>query len=341
LRILVTLFVESVICVILGYGGYLVYRGDFNAGQLVEFIGYFTAVVWPVMAVSELIDMTSRGKASLGRIGKLLDETPTVRDRADARPIGAMRGEVEFSHLTFRYPDGEFDALSDVSFRIEAGENVGLVGRTGSGKTTLVDLILRTYNVPDGTLFVDGHDVNSVTIRSLRAGCAYVPQDNFLFSDTVGANIGFSEDSPDPERIKEAAEFADVADNIEAFPDGYETLTGERGVTLSGGQKQRVSLARAYLKNAPILVLDDSVSAVDVGTEETILRNIRVRRAGKTAIIIGSRVSTVSHLNRIIVLNEGRLEAFDTPENLIKTSPTYAKMVFLQELEKEVKGGGE
>ena len=161
LRVLVMMFVESVVCIILGYGGYLVWKGTFNAGELVEFIGYYTAVVWPVMAVSELIDMTSRGKASLKRIGELLDAKPDVVDAPDAKPIGPIRGEIEFKNLSFRYPDGEFDVLKDVSFRIEAGENVGLVGKTGCGKTTLVDLILRTYNVPDGTLFVDGHDVNS------------------------------------------------------------------------------------------------------------------------------------------------------------------------------------
>ena len=335
LRILVTLFVESVICIILGYGGYLVYLGDFNAGQLVEFIGYFTAVVWPVMAVSELIDMTSRGKASLGRIGKLLDETPTVRDRADAQPIGAMRGEVEFSHLTFRYPDGEFDALSDVSFRIEAGENVGLVGRTGSGKTTLVDLILRTYNVPDGTLFVDGHDVNSVTIRSLRAGCAYVPQDNFLFSDTVGANIAFASDGRDPAAVREAASLAGVAEDIAGFSEGYDTVLGERGVTVSGGQKQRISIARALMKDAPILILDDSVSAVDTDTERTILANLRETRRGKTTILIAHRISTVERMDKIVFLEGGRVRDVGSHAELYARCPDYRRMVDLQKLEEE------
>ena len=192
LRVLVMAFVESVVCIILGYGGYLVWKGVFNAGQLVEFIGYFTAVIWPVMAVSELIDMSSRGKASLNRISGLLDAEPDVVDAPGAVPLEQVRGEIEFRDLTFRYPGGEFDVLQNVSFRIEAGENVGLVGKTGCGKTTLVDLILRTYNVPDGTLFVDGHDVNSITIHSLREGCAYVPQDNYLFSETIAENIAFA-----------------------------------------------------------------------------------------------------------------------------------------------------
>ena len=191
LRILVTLFVESVICVILGYGGYLVYRGSFNAGQLIEFIGYFNAIVWPIMAVSELIDMTSRGKASLNRLGELLDAGVAVKDRPGARPLSAVRGEIEFRGLTFRYPGGEANVLRDLSATIRAGEHVGIVGRTGAGKTALVDLILRTCNVPDGMLFVDGIDVNEIRIRDLRAQCAYVPQDNFLFSDTIESNIAF------------------------------------------------------------------------------------------------------------------------------------------------------
>ncbi|MBQ1678762.1 MAG: ABC transporter ATP-binding protein, partial [Oscillospiraceae bacterium] len=241
LRVLVMMFVESVVCIILGYGGYLVWKGVFNAGQLVEFIGYFMAVIWPVMAVSELIDMTSRGKASLKRIGELLDARPDVVDAPGAVPLEQVKGEIEFKNLTFRYPDGEYDVLKDVSFRIEAGENVGLVGKTGYGKTTLVDLILRTYNVPDGTLFVDGHDVNTVTIHSLRAGCAYVPQDNYLFSDTITNNIAFAVDEFTTEEIEEAARLANVDASIRDFSAHYETMLGERGVMVSGGQKQRIS----------------------------------------------------------------------------------------------------
>ncbi|MBR7010389.1 MAG: ABC transporter ATP-binding protein, partial [Oscillospiraceae bacterium] len=227
LRVLVMMFVESVVCIILGYGGYLVWKGVFNAGQLVEFIGYFMAVIWPVMAVSELIDMTSRGKASLKRIGELLDARPDVVDAPGAVPLEQVKGEIEFKNLTFRYPDGEYDVLKDVSFRIEAGENVGLVGKTGCGKTTLVDLILRTYNVPDGTLFVDGRDVNTVTIHSLRAGCAYVPQDNYLFSDTITNNIAFAVDEFTTEEIEEAARLANVDASIRDFSAHYETMLGE------------------------------------------------------------------------------------------------------------------
>ena len=335
LRILVTLFVESVICIILGYGGYLVYQGVFNAGQLVEFIGYFTSVVWPIMAVSELIDMTSRGKASLERIGELLDAEQTVKDRPGVTDLESVRGDIEFRHLTFRYPDGEFDALQDVSFTIKAGQNVGLVGRTGSGKTTLVDLILRTYNVPDGTLFVDGHDVNDVSIRSLRAGCAYVPQDNFLFSDTIEHNIAFGVDAENREAVMTAAKLSDVHDNITEFQQGYDTILGERGVTVSGGQKQRISIARALMKDAPILILDDSVSAVDTKTEKNILENLKNTRKGKTTILIAHRISTIERMDLILFIDDGRLAAAGRHDELLETCPEYKKMVELQKLEEE------
>jgi len=335
LRILVMLFVESVICVILGYGGYLVYKGSFDAGQLVEFIGYFTSVVWPIMAVSELIDMTSRGKASLERISELLDAEPTVVDRPGAEDLPDIRGDIEFRNLTFRYPDGDYNALENVSFTIHAGENVGLVGKTGSGKTTLVDLILRTYNVPDGTVFIDGKDVNDVTIRSVRKGCAYVPQDNFLFSDTIENNIAFGVPGFDHSAIAHAAQLADVDGNIREFQQGYETVLGERGVTVSGGQKQRISIARALLKDAPILILDDSVSAVDTKTEETILRNLHETRAGKTTILIAHRITTVAGMDKILFVDDGKLAAVGNHDTLYETCPAYRKMVDLQRLEEE------
>ena len=335
MRIVVTLFVESVICVILGYGGWLVYQGVFNAGQLVEFIAYFNAVVWPIMAVSELIDMTSRGKASLKRISELLDAKQDVIDRPGVSPLPCVKGGIEFRSLTFRYPDGEFDALDDVSFVIKPGENVGLVGKTGSGKTTLVDLILRTYNVADGTLFIDGHDVNDVSIRDVRAACAYVPQDNFLFSDTIANNIGFGVNEFSEETVSHVADLADVDENIREFTDGYSTMMGERGVTVSGGQKQRISIARALLKDAPILILDDSVSAVDTKTEKRILENLRSTRAGRTTILIAHRISTIEKMDKILFIDDGKLIAVGTHTELYESCPDYHKMVDLQKLEEE------
>lgn len=338
LEVLVTLFVESVICVILGYGGYLVYQGRFNAGQLVEYIGYFEAIVWPIMAISMLIEKTSRGKASLNRITELLNAPIDVADRPGVQELQNPQGSVEFRHLTFRYPDGEYDVLQDISFTIYPGESVGIVGKTGAGKTALVDLLLRTYNVPDGTLFVDGKDVNTLSIHSVRAACAYVPQDNFLFSDTIAHNIGFGVDDASPEMIDHAASLADVRDNIVDFKDGYETVLGERGVTVSGGQKQRISIARALLKDAPILILDDSVSAVDTRTEKIILDNLKSSRANKTTLLIAHRISTVERLDKIIFLDDGKIEAVGPHDELYTSCPKYRRMVDLQRLEDEAGG---
>ena len=338
LEVLVTLFVESVICVILGYGGYLVYQGRFNAGQLVEYIGYFEAIVWPIMAISMLIEKTSRGKASLNRITELLDAPIDVADRPGVQELQNPQGSVEFRHLTFRYPDGEYDVLQDISFTIHPGESVGIVGKTGAGKTALVDLLLRTYNVPDGTLFVDGKDVNTLSIHSVRGACAYVPQDNFLFSDTIAHNIGFGVDDASLEMIDHAASLADVRDNIVDFKDGYETVLGERGVTVSGGQKQRISIARALLKDAPILILDDSVSAVDTRTEKIILDNLKSSRANKTTLLIAHRISTVERLDKIIFLDDGKIEAVGPHDELYTSCPKYRRMVDLQRLEDEAGG---
>lgn len=335
LRILVSTFVGSVMCVILGYGGYLAWRGTFNAGQLMEFIGYFNAVIWPVMAVGDLIDMTSQGKASLSRIGQLLDAPVDMVDRPDVQPLPPVRGDIELRHLTFRYPDGEFDALRDVSFSVRAGENVGIIGKTGCGKTTLVDLLLRTYNVPDGTVFIDGHDINTVPIRDVRAAAAYLPQDDFLFSDTIGSNIAFADDEAAPERIRAAARMAGVDGDISAFPAGYDTVLGERGVTVSGGQKQRIGIARALLRDAQILILDDPVSAVDTKTERRILTQLRQTRMGRTTIVIAHRISTVEHMDKIVFLEDGAVAGVGTHEELCARCPGYRHMVELQRLEEE------
>ena len=335
LRIFVTLFVESVVCVILGYGGYLVYINRFDAGQLVEFIGYFTSVIWPVMAISELIDMTSRGRASLKRIGELLDAPIDVKDANEVVETDAIKGNIEFKNLSFTFPDGDRPALKNVSFKINAGENVGIVGKTGSGKTTIVDLILRIYNIDKNMLFIDGNDVNSIPIKQVRQAAAYVPQDNFLFSDTIKSNISFYTDDEDMAQIEKVAALADVHGNITDFADGYDTMLGERGVTVSGGQKQRISIARALLKDAPILILDDSVSAVDTKTERTILDNLKRERAGKTTILIAHRISTVENMDKIILVEDGTVTAVGTHNELCANCEEYAKMVKLQKLEDE------
>ncbi len=335
LNTLVSLFVESVVCIILGYGGYLVYQGKFDAGELMEFIGYFNAIIWPVMSVTELIEMSSRGRASLKRVSELLDAVQEVDDKPTATDVTEVTGKIEFRHLTFRYPDGDYEALSDVSFTINPGESVGIVGKTGSGKTTVADLILRCYNVPDGTLLIDDKDVNDITIHSLRNFCAYVPQDNFLFSDTIADNISFASDTDERALVERSAALADVDDNIKEFANGYDTVLGERGVTVSGGQKQRISIARALMKEAAILILDDSVSAVDTDTERVILDNLRQTRKGKTTLLVAHRVTTVQNLDKIVYLDGGKVLDVGTHEQLVARCAEYRNMVELQKLDEE------
>ncbi len=338
LDVIIQLLAETVVGVILGYGGFLVYKGTFDAGRLVEYIGYFSSIVWPVLAISFLIEMRSRGKASINRISELLDSEIDVKDREGAEELSEVKGEIEFRNLTFSFPGKDYPNLKNVSFKINAGESVGIVGRTGCGKTTIVDLILRTYNVPDGTLFIDGKDVNDVTIHSVREGCAYVPQDNFLFSTKVAGNIEFAVDNATREQVEEAAKMSGVYDDIVEFTDGFDTMMGERGVTVSGGQKQRISIARALLKDAPILILDDSVSAVDTATEQTILKNLKESRKGKTTILIAHRISTIEQMDKILFVEDGTVIASGSHDELVKTCPEYHKMVELQQLEKEEGG---
>lgn len=350
--VFIEIIISLIIAIVLGFGGYFVismmhdnpvvifgYTIKLTSDRLVEFIGYFDIMIWPMIAMGQIVSMRSRSKASLKRISAYLDTEILVKSKENAVKVESIKGDISYRHFNFSYPNYDATSLKDISLEIKAGEIVGVVGKIGCGKTTLVNVLTMAYNLNEGTLFIDGQDITSFDIASLRNHLAYVPQDNFLFSDTLENNINFGLDNGTLEIAKRGAEFAGIAQDIEGFTNGYQTEIGERGVTLSGGQKQRISIARAFVKDAPILILDDSVSAVDTKTEEAILKNIAAARQGKTTLIVASRVSTVSHLDKIIVLNDGRLEAFDTPANLLKISPTYQKMVKLQELEKEVEGG--
>ena len=349
---IIEIIIAAIMALILGLGGYFVYRYvtgtpvfvfghevDMTAGGLITFVGYFDTLVWPMIALGQVVTMRSRSKASLKRITNFLDQEEEIRNVENAYVLENVKGEIRFDNFSFAYPSSEANVLKNITFTVNPGESVGIVGKIGSGKTTLVNTLLHLYNVERGKVFIDGHDIMDCNIESLRDAIGYVPQDNFLFSDKIKNNIAFSCNELDMDKVYDAAKFADVHSNIEEFTEGYETVSGERGVTLSGGQKQRISIARAYIKDAPIMILDDSVSAVDVKTEETILANIQSERKGKTTIVIASRVSTVSHLDKILVLDKGEVEAYDTPQRLEEISPTYKKMVYLQKLEREVEGG--
>lgn len=328
-------------------GSYLVYLhiksgGDpklgISVGQLITFIGLADTIIWPVFALAGTINLIARAKASLKRISALLDEEIEIKD-LDIITHVDYQGKIEFKHFNFAYPDDPNTLiLKDISLKINAGETVGIVGKIGSGKSTLVNMLFRLYNVNEGTLFIDDIDIMHLPIKEIRENIGYCPQDNFLFSDTIKNNIAFSNENMELSEVKEAAKFSSVDDNIEGFKDKYDTLIGEKGVSLSGGQKQRISISRAIIKDPKILILDDSVSAVDVKTEETILSNIKNIRKGKTTLIIASRVSTVQHLDKILVLRDGQVDAFGTHEECLVKSKIYARMVELQLLEKEMEG---
>jgi ATP-binding cassette subfamily B protein len=309
-----------------------------TVGDMVIFIGYADTIIWPVFALAGIINLVARSRTSLKRISSLLDEKVEIVDDKVIVPDN-IKGAIEFRNFNFAFPDSpEVNVLKNINLKINAGETIGIVGKIGCGKSTLVNMLFRLYNVPENTLFIDGIDIMHLPIKMVRESIGYCPQDNFLFSDSVRNNIAFSNKNLEEEKVEEAAEFSAVKENIEGFKDKYETLIGEKGVTLSGGQKQRISISRAIVKDPKILVLDDSVSAVDVKTEETILSNIKKLRKGKTTLLIASRVSTVQGLDKIIVLNEGEVEAFGTHEECLAKSKTYARMVELQTLEKEMEG---
>lgn len=345
LEVLFDALIYVIFGIILLGGSYLVYLNikssgveGITIGSLIEFIGYADTLIWPIFALAGTINLIARARTSLKRISNLLDEKVEIVDDKVVCPTD-LKGEIEFKNFNFAYPDDENTLiLKDVNIKIKAGETIGIVGKIGSGKSTLVNMLFRLYNVEDNTLFVDGYDIMHLPIRMVRDTIGYCPQDNFLFSDSIRNNIAFSNPDMSLEEVEKAAEFADVRSNIEEFKDKYETLIGEKGVSLSGGQKQRISIARAIVKDPKILVLDDSVSAVDVKTEETILHNIQKDRKGKTTILIASRVSTVKALDKIIVMNDGKVEAFGTHEECLKNSKTYTRMVELQSLEKEMEG---
>ncbi len=356
ISVIFDVFIEVIIVLVFSitmlFGGWFVYSFvrnepivlfggaiEMTAAKLTTFIGYIDILIWPMIAMGQIVSMHSRSRASLKRVSAFLDTEIRVKSPENAIKLDHIQGNITYKNFNFQYPNYEAINLKNINLEIKAGERIGIVGKIGGGKTTLVNLLLMLYNVEPGTLFIDGYDIMSLDIRSLREQIAYVPQDNFLFSDSIEHNINFGIEGGTEETAKMGAVFAGIDEDVKGFKTGYQTVSGERGVTLSGGQKQRISIARAYVKNAPILIMDDSVSAVDTKTEETILRNISEARKGKTTLVVASRVSTVQNLDKIIVLTDGEVEAFDTPTNLLKISPTYQKMVTLQELEKEVEGG--
>ncbi len=335
-NIIIDSMISIVILAIITFGSIMIARGDLSSGELTEYISYFFTLLWPVFAISWFMNINGQAQASAKRIYAFLESKAIVKEDEAAIRDAVLDGSIAFSHLTFAYPDAEEPILKDISFNIKAGEMVGILGKTGSGKSTLVELLLHVYNVDKNMIKYGQFDHTELALKTLRGHIGYVPQDNFLFSDTIKNNIGFAFEQIDEDKLLEVGKLADIHSDVMSFKEGYETILGERGVTISGGQKQRVSIARALAKDPTILILDDSVSAVDTKTEEDIIRNLRRVRKGKTTLMIAHRISTVRRLDKIVLIDQGRLVGFGTHNELIKTNSLYKEMYNLQKLEELV-----
>lgn len=333
---LITLLAGLGFFFVLGYGGSLVLRGDISLGNLVEMLAYLGTLIWPMIAVGWVVNIIQRGVASVGRIQAILDTRPEIDDAPDARPPECWRGAVTVTDLTFRYRDDLPPALQGISFDLSPGRTLGIIGRTGSGKSTLANLLVRLWDPPPGAICIDGRDVRDIPLAELREHVAYVPQDAFLFSASVADNIAFVPTAPDRTAIEAAAAMAHLDADIRDFSRGYDTMVGERGVTLSGGQRQRVGIARALLKQAPVLVLDDCLSAVDAATEARILHGLRPVMAERTTIIISHRVAAVAAADEILVLDAGRVVERGTHGDLLALGGHYARLQHLQQLQEEI-----
>lgn len=346
--VIIEVIIAAVAATILGFGGWFAY-GCINGapiyiagkpiliktGELITFTGYFFHLVWPMIALGQVVTMLSKARSSYRRIANFLDTPETLIDEENGLEIQA-KGDIEFKDFSFTFPNQKSPSIKHITLKINQGENVGIVGAVGCGKSTLVNTLVRLYNVEKNKIFIDGIDIMKIKIQSVRNNVAITPQDNFLFSDSIFNNIAFSNIDSSMDKVKKAAQFASVDEDIEQFSNKYDSVMGENGHTVSGGQKQRISIARAYVKNAPILILDDSVSAVDMKTEKSILNSIKEERKSKTTLVVASRISTVMDMDKIVILKDGELEAFDTPVNLLKTNKTFIRMHSLQQLEEEM-----
>ena len=335
--VLMVLIGTSTILVV-GVGGRLVIEGALSLGNIAEFIIYVANLTWPVASFGYVVSMVQQASASMARIAEILDTEPAVSDGDQTGAAAPVQGALAFDDVTFRYtPDGPA-VLDGVSFEVPAGTSLGIVGRTGSGKSTLVELIPRLMDPTAGTVRVDGRDVREIPLQTLRGAIGYVPQEVFLFSDTVGHNIAFGVPDAADAQVREAAVEADLLANVEDFPLGFDTLVGERGITLSGGQKQRTAIARALIRRPPILLFDDALSAVDTRTEATILENLRAQFGQRTVVVVSHRVSAVQDADQIVVLDAGVVTERGTHDALVAAGGAYATLVRKQQLEAELEG---
>jgi ATP-binding cassette subfamily B multidrug efflux pump len=331
------LIMGCAVVLVLWLGGREVLSGRIRVGQFVSFSTYMMQLTWPIIALGYVINLFQRGTASLIRINEIMQEQPEIRDDPAAQSSKSeydITGEIEFRNLNFSYEGKQ--VLHDVNLRIPAGSSLAIVGPTGSGKTTLVSLIPRIYDAEAGTVLIDDRPIREYTLASLRKNIGFVPQETFLFSDRIRENIALGVDSATDQEIRHAADAANIAADIEAFPEGYDTMVGERGITLSGGQKQRTAIARALIRNPKILILDDALSSVDTHTEDKILNHLRDVMRGRTTIFISHRVSTVRNADRIAVLHSGRIVELGTHDQLLALNGYYSDLYNKQLLEEEL-----
>ena len=322
------------IVIILWFGGREVVQGAISRGQLVQFIFYLGTLAWPMIALGWVVNLLERGRASMQRLNYILDTEPNVKDGSAVRSGFEVRGEIEFRNLTFAY--NGTPVLKNIFLKIPAGKTVAIVGATGSGKSTLVQLIPRLYNAPPNTLFVDGVPIENIPLETLRRAIGFIPQDTFLFGESIRENIAFGVDDATDSQIERAAAVSSILADIQQFPSGFKTIVGERGITLSGGQKQRTAISRAVIRDPGILILDDALSSVDTYTEEQILQELEHVMGGRTAILISHRVSTVRDADEIVVMDQGEIVERGTHEELLANGGYYSELHQRQLLEEEL-----
>jgi ATP-binding cassette subfamily B multidrug efflux pump len=334
---LMFLLVGFSLVITLYFGGLRVIDGRLSIGTLTAFFGYLIMLIWPMIAFGWVVNILQQGAASMGRLAKITDTVPEIRDTEFTdRSITAIEGTIEFRDVTFQHKNADRPALSNITLTIPRGTIVAVVGYTGAGKSTLVNLVPRMYDVTQGQLLIDGIDIKRIPLSVLRSHIGYVPQETFLFSDSIADNISYGTDDGTEEHVRQAAEISQIARDVIDFPKGFQTVIGERGITLSGGQKQRTSIARAVMRKPKILILDDALSAVDTYTEEEILRRLRKVMQDRTSIIISHRISTVKDADQIVVLNDGRIAEQGTHDELVTLGGIYAELHRKQLLEEEL-----
>jgi ATP-binding cassette subfamily B protein len=333
---MIAIFTNLGLAIVIGLGGRLTILGQISTGDFVAFISYLNLLTWPMMAIGWVTNLVQRGAASMRRINRIFDESPDIHDASEPRDVPEIRGDLSVKGLSLKFPGHSAPALKEVDLTVKAGQTAAVVGRVGSGKTTLFHAIPRLYEVPRGTVFIDGVDIREIPLKTLRENIGFVTQESFIFSDTIRNNVVFGRIGVTDQEVESALKIAQVYDDVQGLQKGVDTLLGERGITLSGGQRQRITIARAVINNPPILILDDALSMVDTRTEERILHEILVSRKGKTNLVVSHRLSTISMADLVVVLENGALVESGDHQTLLETGKEYPRLYRRQALAQEL-----